>query len=73
MTLGLHEVGEGWLYCGKARLNIKRVGRCLEFRVKETWLRPSCGETVAIPVEEFVKLVDKMTEKARQQGETVLP
>ena len=70
---GLHEVGEGWLYYGEVRLNIKRVGCCLEFRVKETWLRAKCGETVAIPVEEFVELVDKMTEKARQQGETVLP
>ena len=66
----LHEVGGGWLYCGKVRLNIRRVGNVLRFPVKEPWLRASCGESVDIPISEFLELISEMT---RQEEQNMLP
>ena len=54
----LHTIHPGWLYYGEVRLNCRMTKDGLEFRVKEGWLRPEYGETVTIPLEDFVKLAE---------------
>ena len=65
----LREVAGGWLYYGEVVLNLRRIGRSLEFRVKETWLRPSYGEHLLIPIGELVELID---ENARQDEQKMV-